>query len=293
MVAQRARGMVEESSALRELRREGFARGFLFDLPTAQAHRLLSESIRMDVPAGSVVYREGDRARCFVVITGLVRAYMSSGDGRQVVFRYGRSGDVMGLASVIGEPRPVSIQAMSQSSIVALRVDSLRQMFATDPQVAQACARELSRQLHQALDSVAQTAFHSVRQRLAGHLLDLALTADPDGRLVAQVSHQELAEAIASSREVISRTLHEMRIDGLLETGHDRLIILLDVEGLAREADAGSWGFHDRLEFLTNGSGDGRLHGVDGERTVEPQHGTSDGPGGSVGFAGTRTSGLG
>jgi CRP/FNR family transcriptional regulator len=230
--------MTDSSKALDELTREGLGGGFIFDLPEAQADRLLSESIRIDVPPGSVVYREGDAARCFVVVRGLLRAFISSADGRQVTFRYGKSGAVMGLASVIGEPPPLTIQAMTASSVVALRVDLLRRMLAMDPAVAKVCAEELTRQLNEALRDVAHSAFHTVRQRLARQLLDLAIESN-GARLVAPVSHQELADAIASSREVVSRTLHEMREDGLIETGHDRVVVLLDVDGLASEVKAG------------------------------------------------------
>ncbi len=198
----------------------------------------MAESITMDVPSGAVVYREDDAARCFVVVSGLLRSFVSSTDGRQINFRYARSGDVLGPASVMGDPLPVTIQALMPSSIVAIRVDSLNRMLATDPEVARVCAEELTRELTKALEDVALSAFYSVRQRFARQLLDRA--ADSDGaHLVSDVSHQELADSIASSREVVTRTLHELRADGLIETGHDHVIVLLDVPGLARELTMG------------------------------------------------------
>jgi CRP/FNR family cyclic AMP-dependent transcriptional regulator len=216
--------------------REARASGFLSDLPDAQADRLLSESIRLDVPPGGVVYRDGDTAQCFVVVRGLLRSFMNSPDGRQINFRYGKAGDVIGLASVIGVSPPLTVQAMSSTSVIAVRVNTLRQMLATDPMVARACAEELTRQLRRALADVAESAFMTVRQKLARQLLDLAVHS-AGSELVVKASHQELADAIASSREVISRTLREMREDGLIGTGPDRGIVLRDAAGLAREAE--------------------------------------------------------
>lgn len=227
--------MTHRVRTLDDLAGAGTDAGFLFDLPEAQADHLLAESIRLDVPTGAVIYREGDAARCFVVVRGLLRAFVSSRDGRQVTFRYGKSGDVMGLASVIGDPPPLTIQAMTPASVVALRVDTLRAMVGNDPVVARVCAAELTRQLHQALDGVAQRAFHTVRQRIAGQLLDLAV--DVDGLLVAEVTHQDLADAVGSSRVVVTRTLHELAQGGLVETRHDRAIVLLDARGLTREIE--------------------------------------------------------
>jgi len=238
------RGLSDRAELLRGIRAKGSRAVFLLALPQEQATRLISESIEMDVPAGAVVYREGEVARCFVVERGLLRTFISSHDGRQVTFRYGKSGDVVGLASVIGDPLPVTIQAMTSSSLMAIRVDTLRRMLATDVAVARACAEELTRELNKALEDVAQSAFHSVRQRIARQLLDLA--AESGGpELAAQVAHQELADAIGSSREVITRVLHEMRADGLIDSGADRVVVLRDLTELAREADIG-WPSPDR-----------------------------------------------
>jgi CRP/FNR family transcriptional regulator len=223
---------------MREFIHDALTGGFFHELPAEQLDGLLAESSRMDVPTGAVVYREGDSARCFFVVSGLLRSFVSSRDGRQITFRYGKSGDVMGLASLTGEPLPLTIQAMTDSSVVAVRVETLRRMLETDPAVARVCAQELTRQLNQALDGVARSAFYSIRQKLARELLNLATESDGP-HLVAQVTHQELADSIASSREVVTRSLREMRADGLIETGRDRQVTLLDVDRLAREVEAG------------------------------------------------------
>jgi CRP/FNR family transcriptional regulator len=80
-------------------------------------------------------------------------------------------------------------------------------------------------------DALAGTVFGSVRQRVARHLLDLAATQQRDQALVARVSQQELADAVGSVREVVTRVLRGMREDGLVRTGPDG-IHLLDAAGL-------------------------------------------------------------
>ena len=189
--------------------------GFLATLPAAAARRLLADAVRIDVPAGGTVYRDEESGRAIVVLHGLLRLYMRAPDGRQVTIRYTRPGEIVGLALVIGGPAPVSIQALTSASVVALRIDVLRALLETDPAVARACAEELARQLFRAFDEIAEQAFLSVRQRVARQLLDLAVHAD-DGTLLARVSQQELADAIASAREVVARALHELRQVGLV-----------------------------------------------------------------------------
>jgi len=50
----------------RKRRRDAVPAGFLLELPHSQAELLLSESLQMDMPAGAVIDRAGDPARCFV-----------------------------------------------------------------------------------------------------------------------------------------------------------------------------------------------------------------------------------
>jgi CRP/FNR family transcriptional regulator, cyclic AMP receptor protein len=227
--------MLRPTHALDDLALEGLNRGFLFALPHAAAERLLAEAIRINVPAGSLIYRDDQSPSLIVVIKGLLRVFLTSADGRQLTVRYARSGDVAGLALVIGGPAPMSIQAMTSSLVLALRVDSLRVLLATDPGVASACAEELTRQIYRLLDDISEQAFLSLRQRLARQLLLLA-TSGPGRDLVVHIGQQELADAIGSVREVVTRNLHELHEEGLLDISRDEVTIrdpiaLADVAG--------------------------------------------------------------
>ncbi len=213
---------------------DGLQDGFLFTLPTDAAERLLTEGIRISIPGGALVQGDEDSPRLIVVVSGLLRVFLSSPDGRQVTVRYARRGDVAGLLQVIGGPAPTSIQAMTGSSVVALRVETFRSMLASDPAVARACAEELTRQLYRALDEISEQTFLSVRQRVARQLLDLVAAGD-DPPFVVRLRQQDLADEIGTVREVMTRTLHQLRDDGLIEISRDG-IVLQDLVGLSREA---------------------------------------------------------
>jgi CRP/FNR family transcriptional regulator, cyclic AMP receptor protein len=206
---------------------------FLADLPDPAKAQLLADAIHINVPAGVLVYRDNERPRVILVIHGLLRVFLRSPDGREVTARYVRSGEVAGLPLVVGGPGPESIQAMTSARLAALRVDHMRALLATDPQFARACAAELVRQLYQTFEELSEQAFLSVRQRIVFHLLNLA-TPDDGPELTVRASHEELAEAVASSREVVTRNLHRIRDDGLIVLTRDG-IVLRNPIGLARE----------------------------------------------------------
>ncbi len=216
--------MPPRAHALDELAQDGLTGGFLFALPRDAAERLLAEAIRINVPAGSLIYRGDESPSVIVVVKGLLRVFLTSVDGRQVTVRYARSGDVAGLVLVIGGPAPESIQAMTSSLVVALRVDLLRRLLATDAGVARACAEELTRQLYRLLNDISEQAFLPLRQRLVRQLLLLA-TAGPGRDLVVHASQQELADAIGSVREVVTRNLHQLHGEGLIDISRDEIVI--------------------------------------------------------------------
>jgi CRP/FNR family transcriptional regulator len=68
---------------------------------------------------------------------------------------------------------------------------------------------------------------------VARQLLDLAVHQD-DGTLVARVSQQELADAIASGREVVARALRELRQAGFVNVSRNGIVVR-DALGLSEE----------------------------------------------------------
>jgi CRP/FNR family transcriptional regulator, cyclic AMP receptor protein len=205
---------------------EAMASSFLGKLPRELVDELLAEGERTDYPAGTTIYREGETPRAVLVIEGLLRVYLTSPEGRQVTVRYARDADVLGIAVLVGGPVNVAVQALAPSSLFRIDPRILTQAARQDARVAWAVAEELNRRLYDTLQQTAINAFGSVRQRVAAHLLDLASAQQrPEGRLVAQVTQQELADAVGSVREVVARVLRELRLAGLVATAPDSVVI--------------------------------------------------------------------
>jgi CRP/FNR family transcriptional regulator, cyclic AMP receptor protein len=211
------------------------ADSFLGALGPRLAHELLEDGRVSEYSAGTTIYRQGEAPRTLLVVSGLLRVYMSSPDGRQVTVRYARRADVLGIAVLVGGPADVGVQTVARSTVYRLETARLATRAHSEASVAWALAEELNRRLYENLQQTAVNAFGSVRQRVALHLLDLASTGqEPGGVLEAQVSQQELAEAVGSVREVVARVLRDLRSVGLIAT----------VPGVVRVLDPA--GLHDQ-----------------------------------------------
>ena len=173
------------------------------------------------------MYRAGDDPRAALVVRGLIRVFLSSPEGRQVTVRYARPGDALGIASVVGGPAATNVRTVEPSSVFRISAHVLTAAARQDPRVSWGIAEELNRRLYDVLEQTAVNAFGSVRQRVAVHLLDLASDAQlPHGRLEVLVSQQDLADAAGSVREVVARALRDLRIEGIVATKADRVLIL-------------------------------------------------------------------
>src|SRR6266545_4805017 len=195
---------------LGEDERTAIGASHLRSLPPEVIAELTADASRLRVPAGSMLHREGTTSpHLEIVVTGLVRVYITAPDGRTMTVRYCRPAALIGVVSLFASPflLPATIQAVTD---------------------------ELSERV---LSFIAEipSAFTTVRRRVARHLLDLASESQRDSELVAAIGQQDLADAVGTVREVIVRALRELREDGLLRTGRQG-IVLIDPEQLAVEA---------------------------------------------------------
>jgi CRP-like cAMP-binding protein len=210
--------------------------GPLGDLPVPVVDRILGAATLIRASAGTTLYHPGDPVGLHVVVAGLVRVALTSPEGRQVTVRYARRGEVLGAPIVVSGSVPVTAQAVTDVAVARTPPDLLAALARNDSRVALWLAEELSRRVHGLLAELARNTFFPVRSRIARHLLDLAVGTQRGSTLEARVSQQDLADAVGTVREVVTRTLAGLRAEGLVETERDRIRIT-DPESLAGLAD--------------------------------------------------------
>lgn len=105
--------------------------------------------------------------------------------------------------------------------------------------MARALIDELTERVLSFIPEIPSSAFATVRQRLARHLLDLASASPTSPVLLVETTQQELADAAGTAREVVVRALRQLRETGLVRTGREGVAIL-DPERMAAEAYGGS-----------------------------------------------------
>lgn len=167
------------------------------------------------------------------VLDGVVRGYTTTAAGRQLTLRYGRAGDIVGLTAAVGGIEELCVEAVTPVAIAALSARRLRDLALREPEFAWALAQELAAASSATLRIFAAAQGGSTLSQVAVHLLEW--TEADDGRAVARVSHQQLAEATGTAREVVTRALASLRDAGIVETKRG-LIVVSDTGALERVA---------------------------------------------------------
>ena len=197
-------------------------------MPPAALERLLASAVLESVPAGTTTYRAGGEPRPSLIVSGLFRSYFAGPDGRQVTVRYARQGDTLGVVAAHGGPAPLHVQALTDATRLRFETDTLRELASSDAEVAYALLGEITNTVYALWHEIAATAFASVPQRVARHLLEIAAREQEaeGGPLVAHVSQQELADLVGSVREVVARALRDLRDEGIVQVIRAGIVVI-------------------------------------------------------------------
>ncbi len=230
--------------------RASWSQGALGELsPTATTY-LLSDAREIELPLGPLPPARADRDTILLfIVDGLVRSFRT-GRTRQVTTRYAAECDFVGIPSSIRHGSSAHGEVLVPVHAIRMAPCRLRELVRRDAAAAWIVMKELARLHDAAVDMACDNVFLSVRQRVARHLLDLAVR-DADGLTVSR-GHQDVADAIGSVREVVSRVLRELRSEELISRSGDRIVLLRPAE-LHRISAARGAGADDEREAAAQG----------------------------------------
>ena len=186
------------------------------------------------VPAGDLVFRAGEAPTIALIRAGVVRMFIQTEGGRQSTVAYMRPGEVIGLAAVLGGTRSWNAEAVVHTTLAVLTLDQVQAAAALQPELPWLIAEHVASRATVAMLALAENSSQPMAARVARHLREVALPA-PNGHAVAQISHQRLADAVGTVREVISRQLRTLRTEGVIDTQPGRVFIVNEklLDGIA------------------------------------------------------------
>ncbi|MGH9832346.1 MAG: Crp/Fnr family transcriptional regulator [Blastocatellia bacterium] len=171
---------------------------------------------------GMTVYELEDPAtNIYVVLKGRVKILRSSPEGERKIVSIRYRDDIFGELALAGgeveSRRSDEAVALDTTRVAVIRTADFWQAARRDPELMQSAMRHVAAQLAEAHRQIESLVFDNNHRRLARALLDLSNEALRAGESSVRLTHEELAELIGSTREVVTGMMIEFRQRGLID----------------------------------------------------------------------------
>lgn len=190
------------------------------DLSRQDIDFISSHGVIKAFPKCSIILNEGDDSDFIcVILEGLVKVYASDENGKEVTLNIQGPGEYFGeLALIDDAPRSASVMAIKPSRLVFVSRRDFEACLAKNPSLALKLIRSLSKRVRSLTEVVKNLALQDVYGRVVRTLLKLA--KEKEGHLVIdqKLTHQDLANMVGASREMVSRILKDLNTGGYIQT---------------------------------------------------------------------------
>jgi CRP/FNR family transcriptional regulator, cyclic AMP receptor protein len=181
------------------------------------------------IPRGQAVVHAGDRTDfIYFILTGSLKVTVSDEDGREVILSILGQGELFGEMGMFGEqPRSATVLAVVPSDLVQISKQDFRRLMEETFEIAWRIMTNLAERLRNADRKIESLALMDVYGRVARLLLDMSEDVGGETIVTRKISKQDIAKMIGASREMVSRVMKDLGLQGLIEET-DRGVILRD-----------------------------------------------------------------
>ncbi len=203
---------------------EAWSRSFLASAAPEIRDLLLADSRIVSYPPGAFLSAGNGRDyKAALVHSGILRALITTWEGREATTRYLTAGQISGVPAMLTLKAPSSLQALTYCEVSLLNQDTFRRLMEARADLCYLVAVYLAESAYEVMMYLEGNAFGSVQQRVSTHLLAMAV---PTSRgLLVQTDQTELANAIGSVREVVARALKRLSDTGAIRRSRRQIWI--------------------------------------------------------------------
>lgn len=214
------------------------------DLKEDRISDILSLGHRCNYISGATLFREGDPAqKVYLVLKGRFKLSKQHEDGKEVIVRYIKSGEMTAAVSVFsGKNYPVTAQAVGPSEAVGWDRETMLELMNAQPQIAINLLGVVVERMEDVQNRYLELQVERVEQRVARALLRIMKISGrriEEGVLIDfRLSRQDLANYTGTTLYTASRTLSSWEKKGWIRSGREKIIVV-DPHALVSFAETG------------------------------------------------------
>jgi CRP/FNR family transcriptional regulator, cyclic AMP receptor protein len=184
-------------------------------------------AIRRAYPKNTILISKGDKSdQLFVVLKGKLKVSITDASGKEIIMSLLGAGDYFGeMAMIDGESRSATIVTTQASEVLTISRDDFHRTLMSSPELMFELLKVLARKVRIATDKLESLAFEDVYGRLVKLLIQLARPHEDVWIVEDRLTHQEIANMIGSSREMVTRILKALTSGGYISIDRKRITI--------------------------------------------------------------------
>ncbi len=180
----------------------------------------------LNLPAGTVMLEPGSYVKSIpLLVKGSIKVLRQGNDANEILLYYVSPMETcaMSLTCCVSNQKS-NVKAITEEDtlLISLPVSKSDEWMAAFPSWKQFIMQTYRNRFEELLKAIDGIAFHKVDERLLHYLIEksnLLKTSE------INISHQQIAEELNSSREVISRLLKQLEQRGLVSVGRNRITL--------------------------------------------------------------------
>jgi CRP/FNR family transcriptional regulator, cyclic AMP receptor protein len=196
--------------------------GFFCELSPAALKDFDAIKSTATYPKGALLFMERQDARgAFVLCEGEVKLSISSSEGKTLIMRVAKAGEILGLmAALSGGAYEVTAETLHPCQVAFVRREDFQRFVAKHPEASQGVARQMTMQYQAACEQLRTVGLSaSAQEKLARLLLTWSAGIEQTKggtRIKIPLTHEEIAEFIGTTRETVTRTLSDFKVRHLV-----------------------------------------------------------------------------
>lgn len=189
-----------------------------------------TKGIPVSVKAGTVILDVGQTVRTMpILLSGSIKVSRTDEEGREILLYYVNPNESCAMTFTCCMQQHASeIRAVAEEDVemLAIPVSVMDEWMTKYPSWKSFVMRSVQNRFHELLKTIDQIAFQKLDERLVTYLKEKSRTT---GSTLINLSHEQIANELATSRVVISRLLKKLETDKKLLLYRNQIKLLKEM----------------------------------------------------------------
>lgn len=201
---------------------------FFAKFPPEILQRLEQKGNVRSYKKNSHIINQGDDSNAaYLLLTGAAYAYTDNADGNEFVVNSIFPGDCFGeLGLLDNKPRTAHVKTVGPSTCLVISKAEFQGCIKSDIHAANATIEVLVDRIRHMTEDISCLALMDVYGRISRVLNNSVRDVDSESSVTAKMTHQDIANRVGASREMVSKILKDLTAGGYITTEKKQITIL-------------------------------------------------------------------